>query len=73
MGRAAGTAGRLQHNQGGTQTWTGLKASSRESESGQPATLMSSPAHPALPDASLCGGSCWETALGRLPPSSYSW
>lgn len=29
MGRPTGPAGRLQHNQAGTQTWTGLKASSR--------------------------------------------
>ena len=39
--------------------------------SGQPATLMSSPAHPALPDTSLCRGSCWEAALGWLPPDSW--
>ena len=62
MGRAGGTTGRLQRNQAGTQTWTGLKASSRESESGQSAALMSSPARPALPDAS-----CSEAPAGKQP------
>lgn len=69
MGRPAGTAGRLQHNQGGTQTWKGLKASSRRVWAACDPNEL--PAHPALPDASLCRGSCWEAALGWLPPESW--